>query len=359
MDNSEVGKWLDVEWSKVLEKPDTSSNPAIDRLVNSEVQSIRYAVMTQILGKIADPKRGLLHLQQGYGEDGAWDARSFCTAVIVPWVTKNHNVLGKSTDPYVSNPLRKAKLSHDMPQTKNQEDWESLVSFLESIENASPNTLRKVYRQCLFSVAQRLRNQTFQYPIPLRISATRTRDILESFLSEQSGGFRPMVVATALMRVLGKGFNLFTHVESQGTNEPDAASGMPGDIICYSESGDIVMAIEVKDRGLTFTDVKTTIRKIQTSDKKLSHLIFMASDIQQSSRDQIRDSVEQAWVSGLNLYHIDLFDLLASGFALLGEKWHPHLLTEIGSELDQRGEHHHRQAWFKILSNTTKKAAQL
>ena len=43
-----------------------------------------------------------------------------------------------------------------------------------------------------------------------------------------------MVVAAALMQVLGEGFSLFSRVESQGVNEADAATGVPGDVMCYA-----------------------------------------------------------------------------------------------------------------------------
>ena len=44
---------LDEEWAKALEENDVS----IDRLANSAVVAVRYALVTQPLGKIADSQR--------------------------------------------------------------------------------------------------------------------------------------------------------------------------------------------------------------------------------------------------------------------------------------------------------------
>ena len=60
-----------------------------------------------------------------------------------------------------------------------------------------------------------------------------------------------LVVTTALMETLGEAFGLFPRVESQGLNEPDAATGMPADVMCYGPDGDLRLAVEVKDRDLT------------------------------------------------------------------------------------------------------------
>ncbi len=349
MDNAAARQWLDAEWEDVLKISESAPDPEIDRLVDSSFVSIRYAVVTQILGKLADSSRSLLYLQSGSGEPGAWNARSFCDAVIVPWVAENHDVIGTSAEPYASKPLRRLRLSRNMPDVRSN-DWDRLVALFESLENASPDELRIAYRRCLAAVARRLSRQSFKYPIPIRISAARTRDSLENFLSDQSGGLRPMVVAAALMQVLGEGFSLFSRVESQGVNEADAATGVPGDVMCYAADNSVVMAVEVKDRNITLTDVRSSTRKAQQADQRLSNFLFTAPGIVPSEKAEIDESMERAWASGLNLYQVDLLELAANSFVLLDEEWRPRLLREIGSELDRRGDHKHRRAWYDILS---------
>ena len=350
MDNSTIRKWLDAEWTEVLRIAESAPDPDMDQLVDSSIVSIRYALLTQILGKIADPSRSLLYLQSGKGEPGAWNARSFCDSVVVPWVAENHDVIGSSAEPYASKPLRRLRLSRDMSDVRNTNEWDRLVDLFESLEHVSPAELRKAYRRCLRALARRLSRQSFKYPIPLRISAAKTRETLQEFLSNQSGGLRPMVVATSLMQVLGESFGLFNKIESQGVNEADAASGLPGDIMCYDADDRLIMAVEVKDRNLTLTDVRSSTRKAQQADQKLSNLLFTAPGMVPSETVQIGEFMERAWASGLNLHRVDLLKLTMNSLMLLDEEWRPKLLRWIGNELDRRGEHSHRHAWYDILS---------
>lgn len=353
MDTSEARSWLDAEWKAALAVADQDPDADVDRVVNSKVNSVRYAVVTQLLGKIADPDRGVLCCQSETGEPGAWDARSFCSAVIVPWVAENQDVLGSSVDPYVSNPLRRPVLSRDMPGTRRADssEWAALFDLLSPLDAASPAERRALFQRCLKSLARRLARQTFQYPIPMRVSAPQTRAALEAFLAEPSGGLRAMAIAVALMKVVGEGFRLFARVESQGVTEADAASGVPGDVMCYDADDRVALAVEVKDRSITLADVRASTRKVRLSNEPLTNFLFAAPGIQRTEQEAIDDTVERAWGSGLNLYRLDLLDLAASCFALLDEDYRPAFLREVGADLDRRGDHKHRRAWHDLLAN--------
>ena len=353
MDYTKARAWLDAEWEAVLSASNETPDAKIDRVANSKVQSVRYAAMTQLLGKILDQDRGILCFQSETGKQGAWDARSFCSSVIVPWVADNQDVLGKSPDPYVSNPLRRPVLSREMPGTRkaDSKEWAALFDWLAPLDEASQKERKLMFRRLLQSLARRLAKQTFRYPIPMRVSPAQTRAVLEAFLAESSGGLRPMAVATALMKVIGRAFHLFARVESQGVTEADAASGVPGDVMCYDENGGIALAVEVKDRNITLADVRSTTAKIRSTNPSLANFLFAAPDIQSSERSAVDDAMERAWGSGLNFYRVDLLDLATSCFALLNEDWRLTLLHEVGEDLDRRGDHKHRRAWLDKLSD--------
>lgn len=174
MNNSEARVWLDAEWERALEENAadsvTSPDDQMNHLVNSRVTSIRYALITQLLGKIANPERSLLYLQSGSTKAGAWNARSFCDAVIVPWVTENQNVLGTSAEPYASKPLRRERLERNMPNVRDKEDWTRLYDFFAPLDQSSSLELQQAMFRCLLAVAQRLAALSFKYEIPLRVS---------------------------------------------------------------------------------------------------------------------------------------------------------------------------------------------
>ena len=101
-------------WLEVLTDPNPEIDDEIDGLITCSVVSIRYALLTQLLGKLVDSTRDTLSIQRGEPATaeaaGRWDARSFCQANVVPWVGETSQVLGASPDPYVNNPLRRPRL---------------------------------------------------------------------------------------------------------------------------------------------------------------------------------------------------------------------------------------------------------
>ena len=73
---------LRARWLEAL----ADDNPAIDdgiyRLINCDVVSVRYALLTQLLGKLTNHNRDALSIQRGDADTaesaGRWDARSCC-----------------------------------------------------------------------------------------------------------------------------------------------------------------------------------------------------------------------------------------------------------------------------------------
>ena len=82
--NSQAAVLLAKEWSRALQESAPGPDHQVDELANSKAKSIRYALLTQILGKVASPRRSVMAIQLGDGSEGAWDARSFAKDVIVP-----------------------------------------------------------------------------------------------------------------------------------------------------------------------------------------------------------------------------------------------------------------------------------
>ena len=351
MNASEVRHWLDNEWATAIATNDTDEDPTIDRLANSRVVSIRYALVTQILGKIADSGRSLHSVQMADGSDGAWDARSFSTSVVVPWVAANQHVIGTSSEPYASKPLRRVHIERDMRDVKNKADWNALVDLFDSMQEYDDESVREVFRRVLRSLVRRLATQTFGYAIPPRISLPRVEEILDEFLSEASGGLRPQVATAALMRTVGEAFSLFSKVEAQGINEADAAGDLPGDVICYCHHDPqrVCLVVEVKDMLLTLGHIDATSVKAKRADAGLSNVLLTAPGIRQSDRERIGLRMATEWASGMNIYTITIPELIHALFVLIDESWRVRLLREIGDELDRRQDQPSRKAWHDLL----------
>lgn len=351
MNSEEIRAWLDAAWRDILNEENATPDREVDAIVNSEVVSIRYALITQLLGKLADGSRSLMSLQSGSADKGAWNARSFASSIVAPWVADNHNVLGTSADPYVSKPLRRPRLERGMPNVRDKEDWRRLYDFLSPLEQTDPATIEIALRQCLRSVARRLTRQRFNYQIPRRIGMSDLSRILGLFLETSSRGLRPLAVATALMRTLAGAFSLFAEVKSQGLTEADSATGMPGDIMCYNQKGHLILAIEVKDQNLTMADLRTSITKTREAGGQLSNLLFAVPGVREADRRDVDTAIHDAWAAGLNIHQIKILTLSEMAFSLLDEQYRIAFLKEMGEELDRRGELSHRLSWRDLLSD--------
>ena len=357
MTPTEARAWLDDEWASALASNQTAQDPDVDELANSKGVAVRYALVTQLLGKIADSSRDLRAVQLSEGESGAWDARSFSTTVVVPWVADNQQVLGTSAEPYASKPLRRERLEHDMPNVRYQADWNALVALFDRLEQADAAEVKAVFRRVLRSLVRRLASQTFGYAVPQRISLQRLRAILDAFLAVASGGLRPQATTAALMRTIGDAFSLFARVEARGINESDAAGGVPGDVVCYSRDNPdrICLVVEVKDMELTLSHVNATTVKAKQADIGLANVLFTVPGIRQSERDDVSSRVATEWVSGMNVYAVSIAALVDALFVLVGETWRVRLVREIGDELDRRQNQPARRDWHDLLLTTTER----
>ena len=347
--NGQAAVLLAKEWSRALQESAPGPDHQVDELANSKVKSIRYALLTQILGKIASPGRSVMAIQLGDGSEGAWDARSFAKDVIVPWEFENKHFLGGSGDPYVSKPLRRSWLGDQQTSVRDKEDWQKLENFLRPLDTAKPVELIEAFRRVLASFARKLANESFGYLIPGRIDQHRLEYIVFEFLQESSGGLRPLAVATALFKTIGRGFNLFSEIRSQGVNEADVSKGVPGDIMCYNESGSICLAVEVKGIELTLTHVEETTEKAKRSKEEISNLIFAVPNVQEKDFDKIQDRIYHRWTENLNLYVVSILNLVATTLILLDEQWRIFFLREIGNQLDERRDQVARRRWDDLL----------
>ncbi len=291
---------------------------------------------------------------------GAWDARSFSTAVVVPWVADNHHVLGTSAEPYASKPLRRERLKREMPNVRDKAGWRRLATLLGGLDQADNADVVETFRRVLASLVRRLSAQAFGYAVPQRVSLPRVQLILDKFLHTPSGGLRPLAVTAALLRTIGDAFSIFSRVESQGVNEADAVGGMPGDVLCYDrvDPERTCLVVEVKDLDLTLAHVQASSLKAKQVDESLTSLLFAVPGVTEAEHGEIRSLVRREWASGLNIYTASIRSLVDATFVLLDDSFRVRLLRAIGDEIDDRRNQAARKGWHDVLLATEGSDAQ-
>lgn len=322
-----------------------------EALLRSRIKSIRYAAITQLLGKALDPEVDVHALQKGKegseAPPGAWNARSLCDGTVVPWEQENEQMLGGSAEPYANNPLRVAKLERERKDVRQVQDWTALYDFLEKARDGE--TARRMLGECMKVCAQLAREQRVSYRVRGRVDLPMAVKMIGCFLRKQSGGMRPLVVATAVLRTIGRHTRLWDRVESQGINEADAASKKAGDVTCYLEEKAVLCA-EVKDMQLRIGDLRQSVAKTLGQEAPGAKTLWMATEgVEDKDAKAIEDKCRKEWAGGLNIHQASIREVVKMVFILLPEGARPELLREIGVELDHRKVHKDRQEWRDIL----------
>jgi len=359
--SDDAARILKAEWQRVsalaqtrkledaLEQPRLIK--AIHQSINSSVKTYRYVLPTQIVSKLADSSLDSRCLQASRGGRGAFDARTVAHAVIVPFDQENESVLGGSQEPYVSNPVRVPEVSSRYRDAqKYVKDWDKLCVVLDAVESrAREDFTRRVFRQVLIETYKRLSSVRVVYAAPRRVSLRKTTEAIQAYLSEHSGGDRLLALTSAVFTVIGSRFGLWAEVKRGKITAADQASGMLADLECVTKDRHVAVAVEVKDRKITISQLRAKLRSIR--EKQVSEIFFVATQgTLESEEAQVNALVNHEFGSGQNIYVTDLERLCGTVLALLGERGRRDFLIETSAQLEKyHSEIAHRRAWAAIL----------
>lgn len=338
----------DASYTSDFDIPDTVLG-AIRDSINSKTKTYRYVLPTQILAKAVAPQLNCLSIQAQAELEGAFDARSLCHKVIVPFDREHSSALGGSKEPYLNNPLRIPSITAKFRvQQKDKTGYDLLRDVLEYAE-ANPEHAVYLLDYTLVEIYRREHATSLVYPVPNRISFDSARSSIAQFLGARTGGVRLQAVSHSLFSVIGKRFGIFTQVSSHNVNASDTSLDSTADLECKDKDGSIVLSVEVKDQELTLRHVQDKLPGIRS--KGITELLFLVSGhIASSDEEQIDDLIGKQFSTGQNVYVVEFFPFLNAILVLLGESGRRKLLKEVGSSLDdQRADYTHRKAWSEML----------
>jgi hypothetical protein len=347
---------LALEWAKIFGEP-TPAFPelspevqsAIRRSINPKTKTYRYVLPTQLLSKLVNERLDCRSVQSGSGLSEAFDARSICHGVIVPFDRENHNVLGGSSEPYLNNPLRiPAIVPAARKAQKDKEGFDDLINVLTYAQKHSSKIL-SMATLTLYAIQERLADVSVVYPVPNRASLLQTQQTIGAFLADRSGGLRMQAVAMALFESIGQAFKLFTSVRGGSVNAADASTGQAADFECVDDEGKIVLAVEVKDRQIELRQIQDKLPAIR--EKGIRELLFLGpKGGEEMAKEESAQLINREFASGQNLYLLDWDEFLGTCLMLFGESRRRAFLENVGSVLDAlRLDLAHRRRWAELL----------
>jgi len=345
-------EWAAVQNSTAIVSPEVPDDvrAAISRSINSTTKTYRYILTTQLLAKAVSNQVDCRALQASAPLKGAFDARTICHKVVVPFDRSAEGVLGNSDEPYVSKPARMPAIVQSARSAhKNKRGFDDLLLVLEFAQG-NPKLSSDLLRLALAAILSRLATVRVVYPVPNRASQASTLSCIHDYLTERSGGARLQAVAVALFRAIGRLYGQFAEVESNNINAADASTGNAADLECLAADGRIVKAVEIKDRQLTLLHIQSKLPRLR--EKGITEAIFVVQGGSSlSDREQILSLIQKEFGSGQNLYVAEFMAFLDNHLIVFGEDGRRQFLQLVGRELDQRkADISHRQRWRDILA---------
>ncbi len=291
----------------------------------------------------APVKRGVRSKARGMLEVFAIGLSSSLTGSIIP-------CLGARLLPNLSKPLREPSIdAAHLSSKRNKAEYEDLIDVLNHAQE-EPASVPMLLRAVLLEIRHRLAEVAIRYPVPNRTSFDSCTRVVSEFLADRTGGVRLQATAVALLRSLGRRFQLFSTVRTANINAADTQTGHVADLECLDDDGGVVLAVEVKDRELRLVDVQDKLPSIR--EHAVTEAVFLISGtVNEDEKEDIDKLFQQEFASGQNLYIIDFPAFLRVCLILFGETGRRLFLKLLGESLDEsRLALVHRQRWRDLVS---------
>jgi hypothetical protein len=239
-------------------------------------KTYKYVLVNGILAKATSNEANPIALQAGAPINGAFDARSLCHKVLVPFERDFlSNILGGSNEPFLNKPARFTHLSKNNAVRKgnDQEILNLLIKLLSSIASSED---AKDYLACIFTTLNKQINEKVSVfecvcgykPTLIKIYEFSLRFVKVSFEGETSA----LIVGTLeklFYEYSNNNYKVFVHK----INQSGSSSREIGDIDIYN-GNEYLYSIEVKDKIFNEYDLEHAFNKVFTNNGQKAAFVY-------------------------------------------------------------------------------------
>jgi hypothetical protein len=290
VDQDEARKALERAWAKLAASPAPlagSIAQKIRQVLEAKDVTFKYILVTGLLGKLTNPQAHPRAIQVSSSLVGAYDARSLCHNVVVPFEKPHGNLFGLSNEPFVNKPARHPEHRKDNTQLRNKTLSAVLHDVLEHASKAAPAEVEAMLVECL-RVGKATAASEVKAVLDVDSNLRHVLAFVAEFLKSTDGGSRLVAVAGAFVRLLSDTFE----VKVYAANVSDTYAKTAGDIEVYSE-GTLCAAYECKHRPITLNDIEHGIRKAKEKGAP-DYCFLIASGFAAGEEKAIRARVKAA-----------------------------------------------------------------
>ncbi|MDD3537492.1 MAG: restriction endonuclease, SacI family [Eubacteriales bacterium] len=248
----------------------------IRRILNGSHKTYKYVLVTGILAKAVNSSANPLALQAGAPLAGAFDARSLCHKVLVPF-ERNFldNVLGGSNEPFLNKPARFTHLSENNAVRKGN-DKETLLLAIKLLESIKTSAQARAYLACVFEdLRDQIETKKSEFSGVSHYSPTLI-EIYEfslCLLKKSFEGETSAIIVASLEMLLHKYLKGEYKIIAHKVNQSGASSKEVGDIDIYNGAV-FEGAIEVKDKDFTEHDIDHAFSKVVVAKGQKAGFIY-------------------------------------------------------------------------------------
>ena len=238
----------------------------IELILRGTHKTYRYVLITGILAKATEESADALSIQAQDTSDGAYDARSLCHSVIVPFERQYlPESLGGSNEPYLNKPARFPRISLDNA-VRSGNDRDTLVRLKTTLERIDSQEKAKIYLSSALATLKSIFLEIeSKYSIDQELGSSNntSQGILDYALrllaNSQEGETCAILVGT-IEQLANPAFKVVAHK----VNESGASSKEVGDIDVF-DGDTLVNSIEVKDKNFSKEDLEHAIKKFMAA----------------------------------------------------------------------------------------------
>lgn len=283
----------------------------ISKVINGEHKTYRYILITNLLAKATNSKVNALALQVGANFNNAFDSRSLCHKVFVPFERDRlDGRLGRSNEPYLNKPARFKALSTENAVRKGNDR----VLLELCIKVLSKCTRLEAYEGLVDAIHLTLKRPSIHDHIVRIDGQLSTSEKLQKFaqliLKNSNEGENCALLAGLAFYFLSNGFDIPLKINVHPVNQSGASSKEISDVDVYLKNK-LRFTAEVKDKIFTKEDVDHAAYKVQTAGH--AEMFFMtgpnattALTAQQINEIGIANGIRITLVSIASFYEMTL-----------------------------------------------------
>lgn len=242
----------------------------IEQIVGHTHLTYKYILLNGMLAKATNPQANPIVLQAGAQLQGAFDARSLCHNVVVPY---EQNALGKrlggSNEPFLNKPARFTHLSTDnaVRRGKDRLTLERLIELFQMV-NDQNNADQALVAVLAHILQLEPRVVAFDDERFAKYASKRAMlDLIQTLLVQSCEGETLALSVALLFEMVAKDSGGNLQVVSHPANQSGASSKEVSDVDVFEADGQTLRhCAEAKDKRFVRADIDHAVGKVAESD---------------------------------------------------------------------------------------------